>query len=179
MISPDKALLLLIDFQERLFPHISGFAEIERAAIRLLRGAQALEVSVVVNEQYKKGLGETIAPLNTLLGGVKRYEKRVFSSLDDKEIHDAIRKSGKRDIILAGIETHICILQTALALKRSGYRPIVVADATGSRNPYDREIALQRMVQAGILPVTVESLLFEMTGSSEHPVFKTISGIIK
>ncbi len=179
MILPDKALLLLIDFQERLFPHIADFAAIEHAATKLIRGAKALDVTIMLNEQYKKGLGETIAPVRVLLDGVAAYEKRVFSSLDDKAIHDALRKSGKRDVILAGVETHICILQTALALKRSGYRPIVVADATGSRNPYDREIALQRMVQAGIVPVTVESLLFEMVGSSEHPAFKTISGIVK
>lgn len=178
-ITADSALLLVIDVQERLTPHISGHKKIVSRIARIIRGAVALQLPVIVNEQYKKGLGETVAELKPLLMDYPHYEKVTFSGFDDVATQQAIEQQDKPYIILCGVETHVCVMQTALDLLESGYTPVIVCDAVGSRFGKDHKTALKRLSQAGAVLATTESILFELCRSSKAPAFKTISGLVK
>lgn len=178
-ITTDDALLLIIDVQERLTPHISGHEQVVDRIARVIQGVTVLGVPIMVNEQYKKGLGDTVAELKSLLADYPHFEKVTFSGIDDEVTLDAIRQHDKKYVIICGIETHVCIMQTALDLLETGYIPVIVADAVGSRFAIDNETALKRLIQAGAILTTSESILFELCRSSKAPAFKTISGLVK
>lgn len=178
-ITTDNALLLIIDIQERLTPHISGYEQIVAKTARVIQGAAELEVPIIVNEQYKKGLGDTIAELETLLADYPHFEKVTFSGVDDDATLEAIRQQDKKYVVICGIETHVCIMQTALDLLEANYQPVIVVDAVGSRFDIDDEVALKRLSQAGVVLTTSESILFELCRSSKAPVFKAISRLVK
>ncbi len=175
----ENTALAVIDVQERLTPHIHEHRAVVERIARLIKGVQALELPIVVNEQYKKGLGDTVAELKSLVSEAPHFEKVTFSSCDDEATLAHLQQLGRNNIILCGIETHVCVMQTALDLLEKGFVPIVVADATGSRFKCDAEVAIQRLRQAGAVIATSESLLFELCRSSKYPAFKTISGLVK
>lgn len=172
---------LLIDVQERLMPHIHEHSAVAKKIVTLIQGLQALGVPVMRNEQYKKGLGETIPEILAVLSeeNQQSFEKKSFSVCDNPPSWAHIAKQNRRIVLLFGIETHVCVLQTALDLLDAGMQPVVIADAVSSRSPYDKKIALRRMRRAGAITTTVESILFELCRSAENPVFKTISNLVK
>jgi len=178
-IDPSVTLMLLVDVQEKLFAHIhNNQALCERLEI-MLKGLCILEVPIVCNEQYTARLGETIAPLRTLLASQSIYEKRSFSCCDNPDILKELEQTKTKNVILAGTETHICVLQTVLDLVEKGYTPIVVVDACGSREQGNHDIALRRMEKEGAILTTSESLLFELLRTSTHQHFKAISALVK
>lgn len=176
----EDAVLLLVDMQERLQPAIHGDARLRAKAAALAEGARLLEVPIVVTEQYPKGLGPTVPELQ---GAVKAaggaLEKTSFACTDDAGVRARLEALGRRTVLLAGVEAHICVLQTAMALQAAGYRVQVVEDAVGSRSPDDKAAGLARLRMEGVEPSTVEMALFEMMGGSRHPRFKDVQALIR
>jgi len=169
-------LLLVIDFQERLLKHIHGSDDVLRSAVKLIRACRVLGVPIILTEQIK--LGETVREVKGA-AGVEPILKSSFSCVKCEQVRGSLEKIGPKMVILAGIEAHICILQTALDLLELGYRVYIPVDCIGSRRPIDKEVAVQRMISAGAIPTTWESLVYEMLGSAEHEKFREILEIVK
>ncbi|WP_321312450.1 hydrolase [Halarcobacter sp.] len=178
-INAKDCVFVQVDVQERLFPHIADNEELEKNLLILVKGLKLHEIPIIVNEQYKKGIGETIPSLKELTDDYPHFEKTTFSCCGNNDSLAAIKATGKNIVILAGIETHVCVLQTALDLLSEGLQPVLVTDCVNSRKAKDKDIAIQRLIQAGVIPTTYESLLFELTENAKHPVFKEISKLVK
>lgn len=172
-------LFCLVDVQEKLFPHIGNKDELLRTLPILVKGLKTLEVPMIINEQYKKGIGDTIPELKELVSEYEAYEKTTFSSCQTENILEVFKKSNKKNIIVAGIETHVCVLQTCIDLLENGFNVILVTNCCGSRTKLDHKIAIKRLIQAGVVPTTYESILFELTLDAKNPNFKAISALIK
>jgi nicotinamidase-related amidase len=178
-IFKDDALVIVVDIQERLFPVIHEKEILERNVNILVQGVQALEIPVIVTEQYKKGLGETIESLRQLVDGYPHFEKTAFSCCDDAAFMSALEQTGKKSVILTGVESHICLLQTAIDLKARGFIPVVVEDCVSSRTYENKRIAMERLRQEGVVVTSYESVLFELCRFATGDAFKTISKLIK
>lgn len=178
-IKAENCIFVQVDVQEKLFPHIANNEELEKNLVTLVKGLQLHEIPMIINEQYKKGIGETIASLRELIDEYPHFEKTTFSCCGQEDGLAAIKASGRKYVILAGIETHVCVLQTALDLLEEGLQPVLVTDCVNSRKEKDKEMAITRLIQAGVIPTTYESLLFELTVNAKNPVFKEISKLVK
>ena len=178
-IKAQDALFCLVDVQERLFPHIENKDELEKNLITLVKGLKVLDIPFIVNEQYKKGIGETIPSLRELVDEYPHFEKTTFSCYKNEETIDAINEMNKKVVIVAGIETHVCVLQTCIDLLEGGFEVVLVTDCCTSRKQNDTDMAITRLVQAGVIPTTYESLLFELTLNAKNPCFKEISSLVK
>jgi nicotinamidase-related amidase len=171
--------LVLIDYQERLFSAMHEKEALLDNVLKLVKGVNALGVPVLLTEQYPKGLGPTLPQIKELLPQVIPLEKTCFDSCDEENFSAALKASGRKQVLLAGIEAHICVYQTAMSLARSGYQVQVVSDCCSSRSPPNKKIALFRMGAARIIPTTDETALFELLKVGRGDVFKQISYIIK
>ena len=178
-INVEDAVFCLVDVQERLFPHMANKEIIEKNLVTLIKGLKLHEVPFIVNEQYKKGIGETIPSLAQLVNDDPHFEKTTFSCCKNEPTMQAIKNAGKKFVIVAGIETHVCVLQTCLDLIEAGLQPVLVTDCVTSRAEYNTIMAIERLVQAGVIPTTYESILFELTVNAKNPVFKAISNLVK
>ena len=178
-IKAEDCVFVQVDVQEKLFPHISNKEELEKNLLILIKGLKLHNIPIIVNEQYKKGIGETISSLKELTDSYPHFEKTTFSCCGNEDGLAAIKVTGKKFVILAGIETHVCVLQTALDLLEEGLQPVLVTDCVNSRKEKDKEMAIMRLVQAGVIPTTYESLLFELTVNAKNPSFKEISSLVK
>jgi nicotinamidase-related amidase len=175
----ENTVLLLIDFQERLFPVMHDKEKLLNSVAKLTKGALALELPVIVTEQYPKGLGPTIPELKSLFPSFKAIEKTCFSCCDEPAFMEAIAASKRKQIIIAGIEAHICTYQTAVALARAGYQVEVSSDCISSREAENKTAALTKLGLMGILPTTTEMALFELLKVAKGDKFKAISAIVK
>lgn len=180
LLCPENSLLVVVDIQERLLPVIENRDAVTFNASRLLRGAAALDVPMIVTEQYPKGLGPTVPELKKVLPPtVPVYEKKTFSICAAPAIYEAVAKSSASKIVLCGMETHICVLQSALDLLAMGREVVLVTDAVGSRFENDRRTALRSVDSVGVTLATTESVLFQWCHTAEHPAFKTISALAR
>jgi len=170
---------LIIDIQERLFPYIHEHDKVARNTAILIQGLKAIGVPIVVTQQYTKGLGSTVPVIVEALGTEEYLEKVAFSCCDDQGFDGEITKLGRKNIVIAGIESHVCVLQTTIDLLQKGYLPIVVEDCISSRNPNDKLIAVARMRAEGAVITTYESILFELLRYSGTAEFKEISRLVK
>ncbi|HYW94939.1 MAG TPA: hydrolase [Bacteroidales bacterium] len=170
---------LIIDIQEKLFPHIHEHDRLVKNTSILIEGLNVLGVPLLVTEQYTKGLGFTIPEIKNALDKPETHEKTVFSCCDDPEILLELNNLDRKNVIVAGIEAHVCVLQTAVDLLENGFIPVVVEDCVSSRNPADKAVALRRMRQEGAVITTYESILFELARVSGTDQFKTISRLVK
>lgn len=178
LISRDASRLLIVDMQEKLLPLISAAERVVANCGRLIDGAKLFSVPVFATEQYPKGLGPTVRPLSERLASPPA--KLRFSCAEVLDWGTAAEQSDNRhQIVVAGIETHVCVLQTVLDLLANGYQVFVPADAVASRSELDRQIALERVSGCGATIVTTESVLFEWCEASGTPEFKLISQLIK
>lgn len=175
----DKTAALVIDFQERLFPLIHEHERLTRNVPILIDGLKVLNIPVFVTEQYVKGLGPTIQPIAVSIEGIERIEKASFSCCDEPRFMLELAASGMENIIIMGIESHVCVLQTVIDLISNGYHPVVVEDCISSRKENDKKIALGRMRQEGAWITTYESILFELLRYSGTDEFKAISRLVK
>lgn len=178
-LDQDRALLLVVDVQEAFRPHIDGWAPLVAHCDALIRGCRALDVPVIVTEQYPKGLGHTIPELAEALEGIAPIEKRAFSSLGAQETRDQLEQFGRDQIVVCGIEAHVCVQQSVADILRSGRQAHVALDAIASRTASSREVGVRRMRAAGMVPSGVELALFEMLETAEHPTFKAVSAIVR
>ncbi|OHD75255.1 MAG: hypothetical protein A2177_12605 [Spirochaetes bacterium RBG_13_68_11] len=174
-----ESIGIVVDFQERVVPHVDGRENLAAGMERLVRGLQALGVPLALVQHNTKGLGETVAPIRGLLEGCPRFEKVTFSSCGEPGFLDHLRSSGRTTMIVAGTESHVCVLQTVLDLLTAGFTVAVVEDAVGSRKLADRRVALERMRQEGARITTVESLLYELTERSGTDTFREILRLVK
>jgi nicotinamidase-related amidase len=179
LIEAATSALMLVDAQSRLLPAIDdGAACVERCRL-LLEGARRLAVPILGAEQYPEGLGPTVTALAGLVPPGRIYPKRHFAAGADPAIAAALQALGRPQIVLCGMEAHVCVLQTALDLPRLGLRPIVVADAVASRRPESRTLALARLRARGVEIVSAEMVLFEWLGVAGTPDFKALLPLIR
>ena len=179
-ILAEETMALVIDFQERLVPVINHSEELLRSSSILVKGLKALGIPMVVSQQYTKGIGMTVPAITEAVGeDVSYYDKVAFSCAEDEKLLLKIRETGNKNIILCGIEAHICVLQTAIDLMAMGYNVILVEDCIGSRRESDRITAVRRAHAEGAIITTYESILFELTRVAKTEVFKLISSLIK
>jgi nicotinamidase-related amidase len=172
----EDAALVVIDMQEKFKPHIFEWENILSNIIKLIKGASVFNMPAIATEQYPEGLGKTVDDIDDVFNLIS-IEKTCFSCWKSEEFKNKI--SGKINIILCGIEAHVCILQTALDLLSEGYNVYLVVDAVSSRKKSDKEVAVMRAVQAGAIPSTTEMLLFELLEDSKSENFKEIQKIVK
>ena len=176
LISRACSALLVIDVQQKMLANIGQQEQIVWNIDRLISGAGLLQVPVSVSEQYPEKLGATVEPLRQRLGAA--IPKRMFSCRECEKIFESWRSTEIRQVIVCGIETHVCVLQTAFDLMSEGFSVYIVADAIGSRTELDHQIALRRLETCGAVLTTTESVLFEWCESSAIPEFKQISKLI-
>jgi nicotinamidase-related amidase len=176
LLTVEGAALLLIDLQERLMPVIRDHEVVVARAVRLAEAATLLDVPVCVTEQNPASLGPTVPPLVGYLQAV--MPKTTFSAAGDPR-WSALLPAGSGQIVVAGCEAHVCVLQTALDLLAAGRRVVLVADAIGSRDPADRAVAIDRARQHGAEIVTSEMVLFEWLRDARHPRFREVHKLLK
>lgn len=178
-IRPGRTALLVVDLQEKLLAAIPDGARVLDRARRFIEAAKILKVPILATEQYPKGIGPTCAEIKAALGDTPLFEKLAFSSCGSAAFADAWLKSGAEAALVCGVECHVCVQQTTLDLLSQGARVFVLADAVGSRNPFDRDIAFERMRQAGAIVTTTESAMFELLERAGTAEFKEILRLIK
>ena len=179
MFKIDDTLILLIDFQERFVPVIFNYELLEKNIITFIKGCRILELPIITMQQYTKGLGETVQPLKDALGEFEHIEKMTFSCFGTTEFENALKAIQRTNIIVLGIEAHVCVQQTVLDLLERDYNVYVLADCIGSRKELDKIYAEKRMRQAGAVITTMESVLFELLVRADHPKRKEISNLVK
>ena len=183
-ILPEETQAMVIDMQERILPAMAA-SEATRERVELLvKGLRILEIPTMLTQQYTKGLGSSVRSVYEAagyetVGSEEFFDKGTFSCMKDAAIAAALKERGRKNVIVCGIESHVCVLQTCIDLKEAGYQPILVVDAISSRRESDKQVALLRAQQEGILLTTSESILFELTVDSKHPKFKEISKLVK
>lgn len=175
----DHAQLLIVDIQERLLPFIHEHENVVARAEQMTRAAIALDLPVTVSEQYKKGLGDTIGAVSEAAGDSTRLEKMTFSFCADDACRTRITETMRPQVLIVGIEAHVCVMQTALDLLEMQMRPVILADAVGSRRPFDCQVALDGLRAAGAVVTTVESAIFQLVHESGTPLFKKILPLVK
>ena len=201
-ISVEDTSCLVIDYQERIVPAMTKWEELIANSERFLKGLKILGVPMAITGQYTKGLGLNLPEIFAAVGTEEYIDKLTFSSYEVPEVQSFLRhrmqeaakllsadgassaaigqKEGRGgNVLLCGIEAHVCVLQTAIDLKEAGYTPILVTDCISSRKAGDKEIALIRAQQEGVLLSTSEALLFELTRRAGTDVFKQISRLVK
>ncbi|KAJ8392734.1 hypothetical protein AAFF_G00072180 [Aldrovandia affinis] len=177
-LSPSTTVFFCCDMQERFRPAIKYFGDIISVGQRLLQGARILGIPVIVSEQYPKGLGSTVQEMD--LSAAKLVFPKTKFSMVLPEAEAALAEiPGLRSVVLFGVETHVCIQQTALDLIGRGLEVHIVADSTSSRSMMDRMFALERLARTGITITTSEAVLLQLVADKDHPKFKEIQNIIK
>jgi nicotinamidase-related amidase len=175
LLSRDRTALLVVDVQEAFRKAVPGFDRIAEATATLVRGAVEMGVPVICTEQYPKGLGETVAEVSSVLPpDASPLEKTRFSATGA----EGFDLSGRDQVVLCGVESHVCVAQTAVDLLSNGLDVRVVEDAVGSRSAADREVGLRRMTEAGAVASSVEASMFELLGEAGTPEFKSVQKMI-
>ena len=176
----EDCLVLIIDVQDKLLNAVFNKEQVEKKSAIVAEAAKILGIPVVVTEQYPKGLGNTIpAVKDALAEDTEIFEKTAFSALNNEEILEAIKKHNKKQILIFGIETHICVSQTTAAFRELGYEVSVIKDACGSRAEEEYLAGLERMKDNGAYIITTEIALFEWLKGAKHPNFKAVQALIK
>ena len=180
ILDKDKAVLIIVDLQEAFRFPINDFAQIAARTSTVVRGFQILNVPIIVTEQYPKGLGRTAEEiLLSLPGDFEVVEKTAFSSCGASAFMEKLRETGASQIVLCGLEAHVCINQTAHDLLNEGFDVHLLIDCVSSRFSHDKETALLKMRISGVVPSSVEMALFELMRDARHEQFKEIQELIK
>jgi nicotinamidase-related amidase len=175
-----RAALVVVDIQESFRQAIPDFAELAARVALVTHAARVLGVPVVVTEQYPKGLGRTAGEVRAVLPeGLEPVEKTAFSSCGAGEFVARLEASGARQVVVCGIEAHVCVNQTTHDLLARGYQVHVLTDCVSSRTAENREVGLAKMFQSGALPSSTETALFELLRDAKHEQFKAIQKLIK
>jgi nicotinamidase-related amidase len=172
----------MVDVQERFRPHIDQYEGLVAKICTMVRAAQTLALPVVITEQYTRGLGPTVAEIKDLEPqdkAWKYFEKNCFSAASAPGFADYLRGLQRRQVIVCGIETHVCVNQTVHELLQLNYQVHVVEDAVASRTAANKEAGLKKMYASGALPASVEMLLFEMLVEAGTPNFKQVQSLVK
>lgn len=179
MFTAENTVLVIIDIQEKLFRVMQGKEELTANIVKLIKGTRALDIPAIVTEQNPAGLGPTIPEISSLLPGMDPVSKFDFSCCKESAFRYKLENLNRKQVIISGIETHICVYQTAIELRKTGYEVQVITDCVTSRIPENKNTALIRMELEGIMPANTEMILFEMLVTARHPKFREISAIIR
>ena len=181
LMSRNNSALVVIDVQEKLLHHIPNYQRLAWNIGRLLTGAQTLGVQATATEQYPQGLGSTVSsltePFGDLLGEIP--SKTMFSCRECESLFDSLSETGVHNLLLCGIETHVCVAQSAMDLMSQGFNVFVCVDAVGARHEVDHLTAIRRMETCGVIPTTTEAALFEWCEKAGSGEFKTISKLVQ
>ncbi|MGH6867081.1 MAG: hydrolase [Methyloceanibacter sp.] len=183
LLNRDKSQLLIVDVQDKLLAAISARDRVVDRCLRLVRAARMLHVPITISEQYPQGLGPTVDAIRQVFANDGLVADKVeFSCARNAPLRERlheVRRQGRSQVVIAGIEAHICVAQTAIDLENQGFEAFVVADATGSRAKVSRKLALTRLVNAGVDVVDSEMVLFEWMEQAGTPEFKELQALIK
>ncbi len=179
MLNTQDAILIVIDVQGKLARVVADSERVIGKIQTLVKGAQALQLPIILTNQVPKKLGDTIPEIAELLPEQTQISRTSFSVFRELEVMSQLANLGRKQVILCGVEAHICLFQSALDLLQAGHEVVLVADAVSSRDNEDKQIALQAIKAAGAELRSVEMLLFELMRDARHPKFKTIAALIK
>lgn len=179
LLQAENSQLIVIDVQERLSAAMHGADGMIRNCGLLIDAAKVLDMPITISEQYPQGLGPTVPVLAEKAKGVEALAKVEFSLMRNDRISEALRANAKPQLVLGGIEAHVCVLQTAMEAKAAGYEVFVAADATASRREASKETGMQRLLAAGVNVITTEMAIFEWIGSASSPNFKALSKLVR
>jgi len=183
LASRNRAQLLIVDVQTRLAPQIAGREDIEGNVRTLAKAAATLRIPVTLTEHYASGLGATVAAVREAAGAsAVTLDKIEFSCLRNprlKERLEGLAREGREEIVIAGMEAHVCVMQTALDLRAAGHHVFLVADAAGSQAPASRELAIERMREAGVVIASTAMIVFEWLERADTPEFRTLLPLLK
>ncbi len=179
LLSVEDTVLFVIDMQGNLYESMQDKQFLLENVRKLVRGMQVFGIPVIVTEQIPEKLGPTIEPVASLLPDAPRIPKADFSCCGDEKIMKALKAAERRQVLLSGIETHVCVYQTAIDLLGFGYDVHLVADAVSSRTVLNREIGIGRMRDEGVHLASTEMVLFELIRSADDPKFREIFKIVK
>lgn len=177
LLNADNSRLVLVDYQTRLMPAIDQHHAVLAQGIRLGKLARLLEIETVGTEQNPRGLGPNDDQIRMFCS--QTFIKACFAAFREPAPAEWLRNSNKKQLVLAGCESHVCLLQTAMSALENGYAVAIAADACGSRKASDRQAALARLHAAGALLVSFEMIAFEWVGTSDHPKFKEVLALLK
>lgn len=177
----DKAVLVVIDVQERLCAAMDPqvLQGLTKNIGILLEAAQELKVPVLVTEQYVKGLGQTLPELREKAADAPSYEKMAFSCCGSAEFVDQLKATGRTQVIITGMETHVCVLQTVIELRDAGFEVHLVKDAVMSRSERNWQTAIEAMTLTGAVPTCTESVLFQLLKVAGTDEFKKLSKLVR
>ncbi len=180
VLDKEKTALVIVDFQEAFRSPINDFAQIASRISIVVRGFLTLKLPIIITEQYPKGLGRTAEEILFLMPPEFEFiEKSAFSSCGANAFMDKLRATGASQIILCGLETHVCVNQTAHDLLNENFAVHLLTDCVGSRFSQDKAAGLKKMQMSGVVPSSVEMALFELMRDSKHEQFKEIQNLIK
>jgi len=179
LLDATRSQMLVVDMQEKLLAKVANAGGIITACSAMLQISKLLELPLLATEQYPAGLGATVEPIKKLLDQTIPMEKVAFSCWADQRIRQALVDIGKEQVLIVGIESHVCIVQTALDLQEAGYQVFVCRDAIGSRDAQQHDWALDRLAQQGVILSSVESAVFELLHRAGTEKFKAALPIIK
>jgi nicotinamidase-related amidase len=178
-IQIEDTMALIIDYQQKLIPVMNDKENLIRNTKILIEGLKVLNIPMIVTQQYTKGLGVTISSILESTSDYHAMDKISFSLSDDEAILQEIEKNNKKNIIICGIEAHICVLQTVIDLLEKKYNVVLVVDCISSRKEIDKKYAIKRAIREGAVITTYEAILFELTRKAGNETFKQISKLIK
>ena len=179
MLKSENTCLLVIDLQEKLMPAISGKDEMLKRCAALIKGMKLLDIPILVTQQYTKGLGPTVPQIAEALGDFEHVEKVTFSCLAENEFREKLLELDKDYVVVIGAEAHICVQQTIIdLLDKEHHNVYLVADCVGSRRDIDKDFAIRRIESYGAVVTTLESVLFELLHTAEHPRRKDVQALV-
>ncbi len=175
----EELVCVAIDFQEKLFPAMANKEILEDKVCRFIEGMRVLDIPILVTQQYTKGLGNTMPKIRESLGEFEHIEKPCFSAWVEENFVKALKETGKKKVLILGIETHICLRQSVIDLMDNGYEVYVINDCCSSRDLDNHNTALDELRGLGARVLPYESVLFDILNTATHEKFKEISRIIK
>jgi nicotinamidase-related amidase len=180
-LDSEKAVLVVIDIQEKLCLAMDEkvLAKLNKNVGILLEGAQRLNMPILITEQYVRGLGGTLPELKEKAGDAPCFEKMTFSCCGNPEFVETLKKTGRTQVIITGMETHVCLLQTVIELRQAGFEVHVVKDAVMSRSKENWQTAIEAMTLTGAVPTCTESVLFQLLKVAGTDDFKALSKLVK
>ena len=179
MFTAENSALVIIDIQEKLFRVMYEKEALSSNIQKLIKGIQIMDIPIIVTEQNPDGLGLTIPEISNILPGLQPIPKFSFSCCGEESFQRKLEELHRKQVLITGIETHICVYQTAIDLLSSGYEVQIVADCVSSRTQENRDLALNRMSMEGALLTSTEMVLFELLKTAKEERFKAISAIVK
>ncbi len=175
----ENSVLLIVDVQERFRPHITAFEPMVENIVKLVSACKILKVPILITEQYPKGLGATVSEIKAVTEDIVPYVKSAFSCCESEEFSKALLQLNRKQVVVSGIEAHVCVNQTVHDLLAEGLQVHIVEDAVSSRDLQAKTVAMKKMTLSGAFPSCLEMCLFELLRDSTHPAFRQVQALAR